>query len=63
MNELLRFFEAELENPNFSDEDARIEFYTLTRGMKQEVNEAMFHLLEQHRPVVARKVSEELENI
>jgi len=56
-------FEEELKNPHFSDEDARVEFYNLAKGITQEMAEAMMHLLERHRPLVARQIKEELERV
>jgi len=56
-------FEEELKNPHFSDEDAKVEFYNLAKGVTPEIEEAMMRLLGRYRPLVACQIKEELERL
>jgi len=53
-------FEAEVQDPHFSDNDAQAEFYTLAKGMPEEVEAELLAVLDQHRPQVATQIREEL---
>lgn len=60
---VLRVFEGELQNPMFTDEAARIEFYNLVKGVKKEMEEALFKLLSCYRPVLAQEIKNEFEEV
>lgn len=60
---VLRVFEEELQNPMFTDEAIRIEFYNLAKGAKKEMEEALFKLLSRYRPFLAKEIKNELEEV
>ncbi len=58
---VIDFFGRELSIPEFSDSDARIEYYTLSKGLVPEIQDALMSKLEQSRPHVAHFIREELD--
>lgn len=62
---LLQFFEAELKlgSSVFSNEDARVEFYTFTHGMSPAVVNDFLNLLLKYRPPLWAKIEKELANV
>ncbi|MFA4880854.1 MAG: hypothetical protein WC650_04510 [Candidatus Doudnabacteria bacterium] len=60
---VIKAFEKELQNPQWTDAAARIEFYNLAKGVKKEMEEALFTLLSHYRPSLAQKIKDELKEV
>lgn len=58
---MLQVFGEELTNPGFTDEAARVEFYTFSGGLVPEAQKALLSCLQENRPHVAQLIREELD--
>jgi len=60
---VLRVFEKELQDPMFTDEAAKIEFYNLAKGVTEEMEQALFTLLSRYCPSLAQEIKNELQEV
>ncbi|MDD5627341.1 MAG: hypothetical protein PHW01_05025 [Patescibacteria group bacterium] len=60
---VIEAFRKKLQDVQWTNDAAKIEFYNLAKGVTKEMEEALFKLLSHYRPSLAQKIKDELKEV